>query len=131
MKHGDFQKQTVLVGGLVAIFYVPINIGILIIPIDELIFFRGVAKNHQPVLTFQRVVVEYDDWLTHHDDELPARIHPSTLLTLQRTPRSLQPKTLELKKKDGSKRGLPHWIAMFGYIPCKLPCICPIPNNAN
>ena len=26
----------------------PINIGLLIIPIDELIFFRGVAKNHQP-----------------------------------------------------------------------------------
>ena len=29
-------------------FYFPINIGLLIIPIDELIFFRGVAKNHQP-----------------------------------------------------------------------------------
>ena len=33
-----------LVGGLVAIFYFPINIGLLIIPIDELIFFRGVAQ---------------------------------------------------------------------------------------
>ena len=33
-----------LVGGLVAIFYCPINIGFLIIPIDELIFFRGVAQ---------------------------------------------------------------------------------------
>ena len=33
-----------LVGGLVAIFYFPINIGCLIIPIDELIFFRGVAQ---------------------------------------------------------------------------------------
>ena len=32
-----------LVGGLVAIFYFPIYIGLLIIPIDELIFFRGVA----------------------------------------------------------------------------------------
>ena len=31
-------------------FYFPIYIlGMLIIPIDELIFFRGVAKNHQPV----------------------------------------------------------------------------------
>ena len=29
-------------------FYFPINIGFLIIPIDEVIFFRGVAKNHQP-----------------------------------------------------------------------------------
>ena len=29
-------------------FYFPINIGLLIIPIDGLIFFRGVAKNHQP-----------------------------------------------------------------------------------
>ena len=35
---------TSLVGGLVAIFYLPINIGFLIIPIDELIFFRGVAQ---------------------------------------------------------------------------------------
>ena len=33
-----------LVGGLVAMFYFPINIGFLIIPIDELIFFRGVAQ---------------------------------------------------------------------------------------
>ena len=32
-----------MVGGLVAIVYFPINIGNLIIPIDELIFFRGVA----------------------------------------------------------------------------------------
>ena len=31
----------ILVGGLVAIFYFPINIGFLIIPIDKLIFFRG------------------------------------------------------------------------------------------
>ena len=29
---------------MVAIFYVPIFIGLLIIPIDELIFFRGVAQ---------------------------------------------------------------------------------------
>ena len=35
-----------LVGGLVAIFYFPRNIGflVLVIPIDELIFFRGVAQ---------------------------------------------------------------------------------------
>ena len=39
-----------LVGGLVAIFYFPIYTGNVIIPIDELIFFRGVAKNHQAVL---------------------------------------------------------------------------------
>ena len=36
-----------LVGGLVAIFYFPINIGFLIIPIDFHIFQRG--SNHQPV----------------------------------------------------------------------------------
>ena len=30
------------------IFYFPINIGNVIIPIDELIFFRGVALAHQP-----------------------------------------------------------------------------------
>ena len=34
----------VLVGGLVAIFYFPSHIGCLIIPIDELIFFRGVFQ---------------------------------------------------------------------------------------
>ena len=33
-----------LVGGLEHQFYFPINIGLLIIPIDELIFFRGVAE---------------------------------------------------------------------------------------
>ena len=33
-----------LVGGLVAIFYCSINIGLLIIPIDDLIFFRGVFQ---------------------------------------------------------------------------------------
>ena len=38
----------ILVGGLEHQFYFPINIGNVIIPIDELIFFRGVAKNHQP-----------------------------------------------------------------------------------
>ena len=37
-----------LVGGLVAMFYFPRNIGCLIIPIDELIFFRGLALAHQP-----------------------------------------------------------------------------------
>ena len=39
--------QQKLLGGLVAIFYFPIfprNIGNVIIPIDELIFFRGVAQ---------------------------------------------------------------------------------------
>ena len=35
-----------MVGGLVAIFYVPINIGNVIIPIDFHIFQRG--SNHQP-----------------------------------------------------------------------------------
>ena len=43
-------------GGLVAIFYFPIYIymGISHHPlIDELIFFRGVAKNHQPGAIFQ------------------------------------------------------------------------------
>ena len=33
-----------LVGGLVAIFYFPIFVGFLIIPTDEIIFFRGVAQ---------------------------------------------------------------------------------------
>ena len=44
-----------LIGGLVAIFYFPINIGLLIIPIDEVIFFRGVALAHQPVGGFWRI----------------------------------------------------------------------------
>ena len=42
--------NTHLVGGLVAIFYFPIYWEFPIIPIDELIFFRGVARNHQPVV---------------------------------------------------------------------------------
>ena len=37
-----------LVGGLEHQFYFPINIGFLIIPSDEVIFFRGVALAHQP-----------------------------------------------------------------------------------
>ena len=36
-------QHSFLVGGLVAIFYFPRNIGFLIIPIDELLFFRGVG----------------------------------------------------------------------------------------
>ena len=39
-------------GGLVASFYVPIYWVSIIIPIDEVIFFRGVAKNHQPGKSF-------------------------------------------------------------------------------
>ena len=39
-------KKITLVGGLVAIFYFPRNIGLLIIPIDFHIFQRG--SNHQP-----------------------------------------------------------------------------------
>ena len=38
-----------MVGGLVAIFYFPINIGLIIIPIDVHIFQVGVALAHQPV----------------------------------------------------------------------------------
>ena len=41
-------------GGLEHQFYFPINIGFLIIPIDELIFFRGVALAHQPVSDIPR-----------------------------------------------------------------------------
>ena len=33
-----------VVGGLEHQFYFPMNLGLLIIPIDELIFFRGVAQ---------------------------------------------------------------------------------------
>ena len=42
----EFFAETKLVGGnwLPFLFYFPINIGFLIIPIDELIFFRGVAQ---------------------------------------------------------------------------------------
>ena len=49
-----------LVGGLVAIFYFPRNIGLLIIPIDFHIFQRG-RPNHQPdILTI------YQPYLNHH-----------------------------------------------------------------
>ena len=40
-----------LVVWLPSICYFPINIGKFIIPIDEIIFFRGVARNHQPVIS--------------------------------------------------------------------------------
>ena len=40
----DVTIKYLLVGGLEHQFYFPINIGFLIIPIDELIFFRGVAQ---------------------------------------------------------------------------------------
>ena len=59
--HGNIQKMNqrlgyngyngCLVGGLVAIFYVPIYWVAVIIPNDELIFFRGVALAHQPDLS--------------------------------------------------------------------------------
>ena len=45
--HIHVQVYRLLVGGLEH-FYFPINIGNVIIPIDELIFFRGVALAHQP-----------------------------------------------------------------------------------
>ena len=59
-----------LVGGLVAIYFIFPYIGLLIIPIDELIFFRGVAqpptrekrvKKHD---VFLWIEAEYDA----HDD---------------------------------------------------------------
>ena len=43
-----FEFSHKLGGGLEHVWHFPINIGLLIIPIDEVIFFRGVAKNHQP-----------------------------------------------------------------------------------
>ena len=48
IRSGILKSNRTLVGGLVAIFYFPINIGFLI-PIDELIFFRGV--NQPPTRT--------------------------------------------------------------------------------
>ena len=49
-------------------FYFPIHIGNLIIPIDELIFSRGVAKNHQPDMylfiynAINGLMGYWDDW---------------------------------------------------------------------
>ena len=46
-------------------FIFPLILGMLIIPIDELIFFRGVAKNHQPAMAW---------WFFHqlkHVEDLP------------------------------------------------------------
>ena len=42
IRHVDVKYN--LVGGLVAILYFPIFVGNVIIPIDEVIFFRGVAQ---------------------------------------------------------------------------------------
>ena len=49
-----------LVGGLEHQFYFPIYIGLLIIPIDELIFFRGVALAHQPVYHIGHALCSHD-----------------------------------------------------------------------
>ena len=43
------RRNLYLVGGLEHVIYFPMTIGNLIIPIDEIIFFRGVALAHQPV----------------------------------------------------------------------------------
>ena len=40
-----------LVGGLVAMFYFPMTIGNVLIPIDELIFFRGVTRSNLTVVS--------------------------------------------------------------------------------
>ena len=53
----DHQSDVELVGGLVAIFYFQIYIGLLIIPIDELIFFRGVA---QPPTSWKMFLAVFD-----------------------------------------------------------------------
>ena len=47
-KEADGRMGIGMDGGLVAIFYFPINIGFIIIPIDFHIFQRG--SNHQPGL---------------------------------------------------------------------------------
>ena len=49
----------ILVGGLVAIFYFPINLGLLIIPIDVHIFQR--CSNHQPVSFFCFMLANQQD----------------------------------------------------------------------
>ena len=49
-KSSEPAKKEYLVGGLVAMFYFPRNIGILIIPIDFHTFQRG--SNHQPGIFF-------------------------------------------------------------------------------
>ena len=49
-----------LVGGLVAIFYFPINVGNVIIPI--VIFFRGVALAHQPEWLWVKILVHQNRW---------------------------------------------------------------------
>ena len=57
----------ILVCGLVGIFYFPINIGFLIIPIDEVIFFRGVFP--QPPTSIDRASKYLGRWgqYTHYN----------------------------------------------------------------
>ena len=54
-----------LVGGLVAIFYFPINIGFLIIPIDVHIFQRG--SKHQPVTIYLPVLNAGNGAMIHNN----------------------------------------------------------------
>ena len=44
-------------------FIFPYHIGDVIIPIDELIFFRGVGFNHQPVMASQCPQAWWDDYV--------------------------------------------------------------------
>ena len=53
---------TYLVGGLEHFFFIYIYIFGNIIPTDEVIFFRGVAKNHQPVYIMDIWRINGDQW---------------------------------------------------------------------
>ena len=56
-KGGSWSCNIDLVDGLEHQFYFPINIGLLIIPIDELIFFRGVAQPPTSVILILLIII--------------------------------------------------------------------------
>ena len=103
-----------LVGGLVAIFYFPIYKGNLIIPTDELIFFKGVA---QPPTS--HVKTEKDrEKNARHTGDMDTRIHsipwrrghpqgqrrhqPGTVATQRRWYHDFQPVEVEKSQLDFS-----------------------------
>ena len=124
----------ILLGGLVAIVYFPINIGNFIIPIDELIFFRGV--NQPPT----RIVVGDDPQgqrrakplLKHHEN---SKRWPLQMAILGKSTISANPEICSIQeelhlglKKWRSNSELNTFLNMGHAHPCHLLCFFSIPN---
>ena len=61
-------------------FYFPINIGFLIIPIDELIFFRGVAQPPTSIYMnqYSSIINQKGPWVSHLISNSMMQIYPAS-----------------------------------------------------